>query len=333
MQASGPTSEPYGPTRTGGTQEDTATLQQLGLWAAPGVGPVTLAAVLQLARAEGLCPAAAAALPHHRLRAAGCPRAGRRALAQAPPTEPAGRRVLQALARMGARALLQGRDGYPDRLTRALDRRASPVLVAAGDASLLRRRPCVALVGSREPSQSAAAACRRLSRDLASAGQVVVSGGARGIDTLAHSAALPQGPTVVVSPVGLGRFRWRGRRPGPEDSWCLLSQFPPDTRWRDEQALMRNCTIVALADAVVAFEPRDRGGTWHSCNQAIRLGRPLFVVNAREDAACARGQRSLVRRGAVALAAGHMPSPEELQEMATRCAPAESGVQGRLFER
>jgi DNA processing protein len=233
---------------------------------------------------------------------------------------------------MGARPVLEADPAYPDRLLEALGRNAPPALCVAGGAGLLNHRPAVAIVGSREPSQTAAAGCRELARALGRAGHVVVSGGARGIDMLAHGAALPHGPVVVVSPVGLGHFRWRGGRPAPDQEWCLVSQFPPRRAWHNRQALLRNRVIVALADVVVAFEPRDRGGTWHSCNEALRMRRPLFVVNGAGDAARTRGQQSLVRRGAVAVAPHHMPAPEELLRMAAEHSPPDRGEQSGLFE-
>jgi DNA processing protein len=303
----------------------------ISLWACPGVGPVTVAALAELARHLGISPCEAARLPTARLRKAGLPAAALGALRGAEPAK-AGRRAVRAMERMGACPLWKDKPPYPARLTGALEQAAPPVLCIRGNPDLLTRPPAIAIVGSREPSPRARDACRGLSQGLSAAGHVLVSGGARGIDTIAHSAGLDRGAAVVVSPVGLEHFRWRGRRPRTGDSWCLVSQFPPSAGWQNEQALMRNRVIVALADAVVAFEPRDRGGTWHSCNQALEMGRPLFVVNAAEDASHARGHRSLVRRGAVALAADHMPSPEELGRMVAEYRAPARGDQTSLFE-
>jgi predicted Rossmann fold nucleotide-binding protein DprA/Smf involved in DNA uptake len=75
---------------------------------------------------------------------------------------------------------------------------------------------------------------------------------------------------------------------------------------------MRNRTVVALSDAVVAFEPRDCGGTWHTCLTALRLRRALFVVTADRRGAKGRGLKLLVRAGAVALDPGRMPEGDAL---------------------
>jgi DNA processing protein len=305
----------------------------LGLWACPGVGPATVYALRALAARRGLSLRQAAALHPRELVTAGCPREGVAALARTDSLQEHARRAAEALIARCAAPLLVGHAGYPPRVTSALGRQAPPVISAVGDAGLLSRRPIIAIVGSRRPSAPAGRACREFCRALASAGRVLVSGGARGVDTIAHTAGLEHGSVVVVSPVGLFHFLWRGQgmRPRGYDNWCLLAQFPPWQDWHNNQALMRNCVIVALADAVVAFEPRDRGGTWHSCHRALEMERPLFVVNAADDPARQRGLRKLVRKGAVALQPDHMPSPRELDRLISDYEPRVWAEQTGLF--
>ena len=69
---------------------------------------------------------------------------------------------------------------------------------------------------------------------------------------------------------------------------------------------------MALSDAVVAFEPRDRGGTRHSSIAALQMGKALFVVSAAHQGAKGRGLKQLVRLGAVALDPDRMPDAEAL---------------------
>ena len=95
--------------------------------------------------------------------------------------------------------------------------------------------------------------------------------------------------------------------------------------------MIRNRTIVALARVVVAFEPRDGGGTWHSSVNALAMGKPLFVASATRRGAKGRGLEHLVRRGAVALDLARMPAPAALWRLAEGYRVRSPGDQVPLF--
>ena len=284
-----------------------------------GVGPATMAALGRLARRRGEPLCRTLALRPEALAAeAGLAPALAEALGGVGDPLLHGRAVLKRAALMGVRAVCAGRPDYPARLTAALGEQAPPVLFVRGDSSLLEA-PCVAVVGSRRPTRWAEDAARSLAGQLAQDGTTIISGGADGIDTAGHRAALFEGGTVFVPPMGLAQFRWRGGRgtrpAGRTAGWCTVGQFPLDSGWRTPQALMRNRTIVALSEAVVAFERRDGGGTWHSSVNALRMGRPLFVVCASTSGAKARGQRKLVQMGASAMDPVRMPDAAAFRQM------------------
>ena len=115
--------------------------------------------------------------------------------------------------------------------------------------------------------------------------------------------------------------------------WCVLGQFPPEDRWRKRSALIRNRTIVAASDAVVGFEPREVGGTRHSCRIALQMGKPLFVVSGRADPSHRRGMERLVRLGAEALDLGNMPGAADFQQLTREYRPPPESAQLRLFQR
>jgi len=299
-----------------------------------GVGPASMAALCRLARGR--------AEPLHRALALG-PEALEHEAGLAPSVASAlrglgdprlrGRAVLQEAARTGTRTVCTGRPDYPSRLTSMLGEQAPPVLFLRGESSLLEA-PCVAIVGSRRPTRWAQDAARSLAGQLAADGMTIVSGGADGIDSAAHRAALLEGGTAFVPPVGLAQFRWRGGRGRrlPQGRWCAVGQFPLQSGWRTAQALLRNRTIVALSEAVVAFEPRDGGGTWHSSINALRMRRPLYVVCASGSGAKARGQARLVRMGAVAVDPVRMPDAAAFRRMVSEYRVPPAPEQGSLFD-
>ena len=115
----------------------------------------------------------------------------------------------QELARgqaLGAHLVARGEAAYPAALDDLPD--APPLLWLRGRAELLTR-PGVAVVGARQASSLGLRMARALAADLGQAGQVVISGLARGIDAVAHEAAVETG-TIAVFPGGWTRsIHWK----------------------------------------------------------------------------------------------------------------------------
>ena len=88
---------------------------------------------------------------------------------------------------------------------------------------------------------------------------------------------------------------------------------------------------MALSEAVVAFEPRDGGGTWHSSINALRMRKPLYVVTGSQRGGKGRGLTRLVRMGAVALDPVRMPDPAAFRRLVAEYRPPPMPEQVSLF--
>lgn len=197
-----------------------------------------------------------------------------------------------------ARLLLWGQDGYPQALMDLPD--APPVLWAQGDIGLLAR-PMVALVGARNASSLGLRMTRRLVEGLAQAGQVVVSGLARGIDAEAHQAALETG-TVAVQAGGVdviypventelaAQIAARG---------CRISEQPMGLVPQARHFPQRNRIVSGLARAVVVVEAAARSGSLITAKNALDQGREVLAVPGHPFDARAAGCNMLLRDGAV----------------------------------
>lgn len=156
-------------------------------------------------------------------------------------------------------------------------------IFAAGDLDLLQR-PCVAIVGTRNVSPEGAKRARRLARELAEQGVVVVSGLAKGVDTEALTAALDAGGRVVaVIGTALDRAYPAENKRLQERIYSehlLLSQFRPGDAVHPRNFPQRNKLMAAVADATVIIEASDTSGTLHQASECLRLGRWLFVANS-----------------------------------------------------
>ncbi|HEX3464269.1 MAG TPA: DNA-protecting protein DprA [Candidatus Elarobacter sp.] len=165
------------------------------------------------------------------------------------------------------------------------------------------RAPCVAVVGTRAPSEGGRHRARRLAHDLARAGVCVVSGLAVGIDGAAHEGALAAGaPTIGVLGGGHGHFfpprhRELGARIVARGG-AVVSPYAPDEIPRPWQFLARNAVIAALADAVVVVEAAARSGALNTAGHGGDRGIPVLAMPGDVDRPKAAGCNALIRDGA-----------------------------------
>jgi DNA processing protein len=185
---------------------------------------------------------------------------------------------------------------------RELDTIDSPPtsLWARGRVELLARQPRVAVVGTRSPTPYGEKVAASLAHALAEQGVVIVSGLARGIDAVAHQAALEAGgATLAVLGCGVDR-------PWPEGALserlaregCLLSEYVPGQAPRRHHFPWRNRLIAGLARAVVVVEAAQASGSLITARWAADQGRAVFAVPGRIDQPMARGCHRLLREGA-----------------------------------
>jgi DNA processing protein len=165
------------------------------------------------------------------------------------------------------------------------------------------RAPCVAIVGTRAPSDDGRRRARHFAEALAQAGVCVVSGLALGIDGAAHEGALAGGaPTIGVLGGGHDHFfppRHRelaGRIAA--GGGAVVSPFAPQNVPQPWQFLARNAVIAALADAVVVIEAAARSGALNTAGHAADRGVPVLAVPGDVDRPKAAGCNALIRDGA-----------------------------------
>ena len=197
----------------------------------------------------------------------------------------------------GAMLLCWGAADYPMALMDLPD--APPSLWAQGDLRLLNR-PAVALVGARKASSLGLRMARRLAEGLSGAGQVVVSGMARGIDAEAHQAAL-EGGTVAVLAGGVDVIyptENAGLAAAILAKGCLISEQPMGLEPQARHFPQRNRLVSGLARAVVVVEAAARSGSLITAETALDQGREVMAVPGHPFDARAAGCNQLIRDGA-----------------------------------
>jgi DNA processing protein len=176
---------------------------------------------------------------------------------------------------------------YPPRLRDA--RHPIELLYYQGAWELTETR-CVAVVGTRQPSENAIRRTRQLARELVQRDFTVVLGLATGIDTAAHTSAIDSGGrTIAVIGTPLGVFYPRENRALQQqiaEQFLLISQVPvlryakqavPQNRLFFPE---RNVTMSALTDATIIVEAGETSGTMTQARAALHQGRKLLILNS-----------------------------------------------------
>jgi DNA processing protein len=209
-----------------------------------------------------------------------------------------GARVLERLAALGARVLLAGQPAFPASLIEIPD--APAVLYVWGDMSLLTR-PAVAMVGSRNHTSYGAEAARLLAGAVAQRA-VIVSGMARGIDAIVHTAALDAGGNSIgVLGNGFGVVYPAANRALYDRMvahGCLVTEHPPGERPHAGSFPRRNRIISGLSRAVVVIEADLKSGALVTTDCALAQGRDVLAVPGPILSRTSAGCNKLIQQGA-----------------------------------
>jgi DNA processing protein len=181
---------------------------------------------------------------------------------------------------------------------------APPTLYVRGEVQALAA-PGVAVVGARSCSAYGAQVARSLARDLATAGIVVVSGLARGVDGEAHRGALESGGlTIAVLGCGIDRDYPHSHAELARrivSCGAVVSEYPPGVEPAPWRFPARNRIIAGLSLATVVVEARERSGALITADFALELGRDVFAVPGEITSGLSAGTNDLLRQGAAPL--------------------------------
>ena len=207
--------------------------------------------------------------------------------------------LFESYARSGVSVLTRVDSGYP-RLLAEIPA-PPPVLYLRG--SLTEQdATAVAIVGTRRATAYGREVSDRLSSDLAAAGVTIISGLARGIDAVAHQAALRSGGrTIAVLGSGPDVIYPHEHRHLAEQiiaNGAILSDYPPGRKPDAQNFPARNRIISGLSLGVIIAEAPARSGALITADFAADQGREVFVVPSSILAASGAGGLKLLRDGA-----------------------------------
>ncbi len=183
-----------------------------------------------------------------------------------------------------------------------------PVLYYKGELLAFDNLPTVAVVGARKASGYGLATAKRMGYQLGLCGGAVVSGAAKGIDSLALEGALSAGAPVaavlgngldIVYPSEAGRL-YRD----VEEHGCLISEFIPGTRPLPGNFPRRNRIMSGLSLGVLVVEAAKKSGSLITAEYALEQGRDVYAVPGNVGLDCCAGSNQLIQDGAGLAATG-----------------------------
>ena len=217
-----------------------------------------------------------------------------------------GKKLIEDSHKLGISFIIPSDPAWPTSLNDldSLDTPSRPAgLWVKGDPNLnliSDSKRCISVIGARNASTTALEQTRTFCTSLASEhGFVIVSGGAIGIDTTAHSAALNvQSPTVVVLPGGLDDLYPRSNQPMfnaiVNSGGALISECPIGTRMSRNHFLARNRIVAALCGKTFLVEATLRSGSMNTARWAKSLNRQLLATDRAYNTVYTTGNRSLI---------------------------------------
>ncbi|PLR84199.1 DNA-protecting protein DprA [Bacillus canaveralius] len=176
------------------------------------------------------------------------------------------------------------------------------ILYIKGNPALLNAKKLLAVVGSREITEYGRKAIHSLFPPLINKGITIVSGLAKGVDTLAHSAAMKNGgSTIGVIAGGVYHIYPKENQPLALEmmkSQLIVSEHPPNTKPARWHFPHRNRIISGLSHGTLIVEAKRKSGSLITANFAVNEGREVFAVPGSILSPNSAGTNDLIQQGA-----------------------------------
>lgn len=208
--------------------------------------------------------------------------------------------IIERLEKLNVIFLSYLNESFPQSL---LDIDEPPIgLFCKGDISLLSEGKRIAIVGRRRITQYGKDVTRDFTRAITNSGNIVVSGLATGVDTLAHSSCLGNGgKTIAVVAGGLDSVYPSQNKylfESIAQEGLIISEYALGVRAQGYQFPARNRIISGISQAVLVTEASKKSGSLITARYAIEQGKDLYVVPGNIYSEASEGCNELIKNGA-----------------------------------
>lgn len=200
---------------------------------------------------------------------------------------------------VGITVLTRADAAYPKKLKEKLGNACPPLFYAAGDPAIATQS-AIGFVGSRSIGESDILFTQSVVRNVLNNGHVIVSGGAKGCDSIAEETALEAGGAAIayLSDSMMRKLRnAKALQAVQQGKLLLLSVVKPDAGFNTGVAMMRNKYIYAQSEAtVVVKSDYNKGGTWSGATENLRN---QWALTLCRNHLSYPGNKALIEKGAI----------------------------------
>ncbi len=208
--------------------------------------------------------------------------------------------LVDKMENAGVKAVVRGSEYYPPMLEEICDPPA--VLFAKGELETLLSEDTFSIVGTRKSTRYGNETARRIAMELAENGVTIVSGMARGIDSMANWGALQgKGKTIAVLGCGVDVVYPPENKELYEEiikSGVVISEYYLGTPANAHHFPIRNRIISGLSRGVLVVEAEERSGANITVSYAEQQGRDVFAVPGNVNSYASKGTNRLLKEGA-----------------------------------
>ena len=168
-----------------------------------------------------------------------------------------------------------------------------------GNLDLLKEERLIAVVGTRNPSSYGKLCCEYMVKKMTSANITIVSGFAKGIDSIAHKTSLlTDGKTIAVIASGLDIVYPASNLSlyrEIEEKGLILSEYEAGVKPFKSNFPQRNRIIAGLSRGTIVVESKDRGGSLITADLALEFNRDVYAVPGDVFSEYSKGCNNLIR--------------------------------------